>query len=158
MSAKKTDIETLKTLAGECQFLFEKIEGHDKELRAHLKKMPEKAFVIASAYVLSSIYSCYEDIFKHIAKVFENRIENLSSWHSELLNRMLIEVPDIRPAVITEDIATVLNELRSFRHVFRNFYVFVIDAERISALVKKWDASKSKIQKEIKEFLKKIES
>ena len=156
MTARKADIETLKTLKGECLFLFEKLEEHGKELRGHLKKMPQKAFVIASAYALSSIYSCYEDIFKHIARVFENRIENLSSWHSELLNRMLIAVPDIRPAVLSEKGGIILNEMRSFRHVFRNSYVFVIDADRILSLVKKWNSVRGAIKKDIVHFLSKV--
>lgn len=156
MTAKNADRETLRTLKGECIFLFEKLDQHDKELSEHLKKMPEKAYVISSAYLLSSIYSCYEDIFKHIARVFENRIENLSSWHSELLNRMLIDVPDIRPAVLSDKTGAILDEMRSFRHIFRNSYVFVIDADRISAIVKKWNASKQRIRQEVEEFLSKV--
>lgn len=156
MIQKKADSETLKTLRGECEFLFGKIASHELELRDHIAKMPQKAFVIAAAYTISGIYSCYEDMFKHIARVFENRIENLSSWHSELLKRMMIEVPDIRPAVLTEAVVTVLDEMRSFRHVFRNSYVFAIDADRISVLLKRWDTVKNEIRKEMSGFLKKI--
>lgn len=118
--------------------------------------MPQKAFVIASAYALSSIYSCYEYIFKHIARVFENRIKNLSSWHSELLNRMLIEVPEVRPPVLTNRTSSVLDEMRAFRHVFRGSYIFEIDADRIDALVKRWNAVKGEIRLEIEAFLNKV--
>lgn len=156
MTAKKADLETLNTLRGECSFLFQKLSEHEKELNDHLKKMPEKAFVIASAYTFSSIYSCYEDIFKHIAGTFENRIENLSSWHSELLNRMLIEVPGIRPPVLSDKTAEILNEMRSFRHVFRNSYVFIIDADRVKSVVKKWSDTKDIIKAEIENFLKSV--
>lgn len=156
MSQGKTDIETLKTLRGECDFLFGKIDSHNAELKEHLSKMPEKAFVIASAYTLNNIYSCYEDIFKHIARVFENRIENLSSWHSELLKRMMIEVPDIRPAVLSEGVVAVLDEMRAFRHVFRSSYVFVIDHARVLAISEHWAAIKGEIEKELKNFLKKV--
>lgn len=156
MTRQKADFETLKTLRGDCDFLLGKIDAHSRELAEHLAKMSEKAFVIASAYELSGIYSCYEDIFKHIARVFENRIENLASWHSELLNRMLIEVPDIRPAVLTEAVIGVLDEMRSFRHVFRYSYVFVIDAERVEALAKRWEDARPGIEGEINGFLAKV--
>lgn len=156
MTVKRTDEETLKTLRGECGFLFSKIDEHAVDLFDNLNKVPQKAFVIAAAYALSGIYSCYEDIFKHIARVFENRIDNLSSWHSGLLNRMLIEVPDIRPAVLSVDVAAVLDEMRSFRHVFRNSYVFVIDSERVVALSKRWDIAKNEIRREVELFLTKI--
>lgn len=158
MTRKEVDVETLKTLRGECNFLLGKVESQSKDLSDHLVKMPHKAFVIAAAYALSGIYSCYEDIFKHIARVFENRIENLASWHSELLNRMMIEVPDIRPAVLSDFTIGVLDEMRSFRHVFRYSYVFVIDADRVVALAERWKASRSKIESEIDVFLKKIEA
>lgn len=156
MTKAKADIETLKTLRGGCDFLLQKIDSHSKDLTAHLGKMPEKAFVIAAAYTLSGIYSCYEDIFKHIARVFENRIENLASWHSELLNRMMIEVPDIRPAVLSDETIAVLDEMRSFRHVFRNSYVFVIDSNRVEPLTRRWNDARSKIYNEIDTFLKKV--
>lgn len=156
MIFKKTDAETLKTLQGGWLFLSKKIEEQSVDLNEHLKKIPQKAFVIASAYALSGIYSCYEDMFKHIAKVFENRIENLASWHSELLKRMMIEVPDIRPSVLTEKSAAVLDEMRSFRHVFRNSYVFVIDAGRVLALSSLWASAKGGIHSEIEHFLSKI--
>jgi len=158
MIQKKADVETLKTLRGECEFLFAKIDSRAVELNEHIAKMPQKAFVIASAYTLSSIYSCYEDMFKHIAKVFENRIENLSSWHSELLKRMIIEVPEIRSAVLTEKVIVILDEMRSFRHVFRNSYVFVIDADRVLVISKRWNVAKDEIKKEIMDFLKKIDA
>lgn len=156
MAQKKADSETLKTLRGECEFLFDKIASLKTEMHGHIAKMPQKAFVIAAAYTISGIYSCYEDMFKHIARVFENRIENLSSWHRELLKRMMIEVPEIRPAVLKENAVAVLDEMRSFRHVFRNSYVFVIDAGRVTALSERWDAAKNEIKKEIMNFLKKI--
>lgn len=156
MTVKKLDADALKTLRGDCLFLFNKIDEHDRELRGHLKNVPQKAFVIASAYTLGSIYSCYEDMFKHIAGVFENKIENLSSWHSELLKRMLIAVPGVRPAVLSEDAGAVFDEMRSFRHVFRSSYVFVIDAERVVSLAAKWNSSRKKLRKEIENFLSKV--
>lgn len=156
MISKKKEVESLQTLRGECSFLFDKIEEHGAELTGYLLKLPQKAFVIASAYALSNVYSCYEDIFKHIARVFENRIQNMSSWHSELLNRMLIEVPKIRPAVLTQETAAVLDEMRAFRHVFRSSYVFTIDAERVTRLEKRWQSAKGKIRKEIENFLTRV--
>lgn len=156
MTVKKLDAEGLKTLKGNCLFLFDKMDEHSRELREHMKKMPQKAFVIASAYALSSIYSCYEDMFKHIAGMFENKIDNLSSWHIELLKRMLIAVPGVRPAVLSEEEGAVLDEMRAFRHVFRSSYVFVIDAERVATLAAKWNGSKKKLRKEIEKFLSKV--
>ena len=71
---------------------------------------------------------------------------------------MIIEVPEIRPAVLTEKVIVILDEMRSFRHVFRNSYVFVIDADRVLVISKRWNVAKDEIKKEIMDFLKKIDA
>ncbi|MGB9887889.1 MAG: hypothetical protein ACPLRW_12990, partial [Moorellales bacterium] len=43
-------------------------------------------------------------------------------WHKQLLNRMTLEVPEVRPPVISKDLARTLDEYLRFRHVFRNVY------------------------------------
>lgn len=45
-----------------------------------------------------------------IAKHFENTLED-SSWHRELIERMKIEIPGLRPAVITSELEEPLDEL-----------------------------------------------
>jgi len=47
------------------------------------------------------LYTAIEDLFKQIAKSFENDIDNLTEFDKEILLRMNIEVPQIRPAVIS---------------------------------------------------------
>jgi hypothetical protein len=41
---------------------------------------------------------------------------------------MQVEVPGLRPAVISSDAIAELHELRRFRHFFRNAYVLEFDA------------------------------
>lgn len=82
-------------------------------------------------------YTAIEDIFIRIAKTFENSIQDISKYHTELLQRMSIEVLNIRPKVICEKTFTFLNKLRSFRHFIRHAYDFELDFDELFLVQKK---------------------
>lgn len=102
---KRCSLEVIRTLEGEINFLMERMNELDDDLREYICQKEiqgeSRILIIAMAYALSGIYSCLEDQFIRIARVFENRVENPASWHKELLERMRIEVIGIRPAVIS---------------------------------------------------------
>lgn len=47
---------------------------------------------------------------------------------------MALDVPQVRPAVITAELSDRLGEFLRFRHVFRNVYGSVLQAERMAPL------------------------
>lgn len=47
---------------------------------------------------------------------------------------MAQEVPQVRPAVISEKSRSRLDEYRGFRHVVRNVYTFKFDTEKVEKL------------------------
>lgn len=155
---KKTQRSVTDTLASEAEFLLEQVVQLDNKLSLNVKNLHEHPHLVTAAYHLSGIYSCLEDIFFKIAKVFENRVENPSSWHRELLERMRINVRNIRPHVISEETYPLLDEMRRFRHVFRSSYMFSLKRPQIELLAKQWNEGKAIVTKEIKSFLKKIEA
>ncbi|MFH1727372.1 MAG: hypothetical protein ABIA04_02995 [Pseudomonadota bacterium] len=150
---KKVEETVLQTLKGEIDFLMKQLNELDKKLGVNVKQIDKHEHLVTAAYHLSSIYSCLEDIFSKIAKVFENRIENPASWHKELLERMRIEVPKIRPSVLSIDIFSIVNEFRAFRHVFKSSYVFNLDKSRVRDMALKWEGNKDNILKEISAFI-----
>ncbi len=99
--------------------------------------------VIFIAYNIHNIYCCLEDIFKQIAKTFENNIENLSTYHSELLKKMNLEIFKIRPKFLSDNNYEILNEIRKFRHIFRHAYEYELKKDKIVNLLKiflnNWD-------------------
>lgn len=54
---------------------------------------------------------------------------------SALLEQMTKEVPEIRPAVISTEPATRLEEYRRFRHVVRKVYTHRFDPAKLGKLV-----------------------
>lgn len=87
----------------------------------------------ALGYTIHNLYGVMENACFRIAKFFENGLSN-HSWHRELLERMLLEIPDLRPAFFTRQEYLLVDQLRAFRHVFRNLYSRPIDPERIHLL------------------------
>ena len=55
-------------------------------------------------------------------------------WHRQLVTDMALEIPGVRRALITADLAARLQEYLAFRHAFRHVYGYLTDAERIRAL------------------------
>jgi len=58
-----------------------------------------------------------------------------ANWHRELLNQMSIEIPGVRPAVISEGLRENLEGYLGFRHVVRNVYTYHLNPEKLEALV-----------------------
>ena len=75
----------------------------------------------ALGYTLHSIYTAMENYFLLVSKAFENN-HSSDSWHKELLQKMKLELPGIRPRVLDSELARKIDELRGFRHVFRSLY------------------------------------
>ena len=87
----------------------------------------------ALGYTLHNLYGVMENACWRIAKFFENGLSS-SNWHRELLDRMLLSIPGLRPALLTKDQYDLIDELRAFRHVFRNMYSRPLDTERLLLL------------------------
>ncbi len=45
---------------------------------------------------------------------------------------MEVQLPDIRPAVLSTEQSRAIDEIRTFRHVFRHMYQHDLDPERLA--------------------------
>jgi len=45
---------------------------------------------------------------------------------------MTLSIPEVRPPVLSKETAKMLDEFRSFRHVFRNVYGFNLASDKDS--------------------------
>lgn len=123
----------LKILEAEVKAQLASIRQVYAELEDRAGQMrPETPAPIEStAYQLHNLYSAVEDLFKVVAGAFENSVTDLSQWHTELLRRMTLEIPGVRPALLSQETADLLNELRAFRHFFRHAYGQSLDLARV---------------------------
>ncbi|GAB6063114.1 ribonuclease toxin HepT-like protein [Deferrisoma palaeochoriense] len=117
---------------------------------------PDEFDYVALAYTISSLYSAMENYFFRVAKAFENRIDP-SRWHRHLLERMAIEVPGVRPAVLTAEERDRIDELRAFRHVFRHLYHRALDVEKLQLLDRRVPAALDAFRNAHRRFLERLE-
>jgi hypothetical protein len=88
---------------------------------------------VAVGYTIHNIYCLFENYFLRISKYFENGLDP-SSWHAQLVERMTLAIPGIRPALFDRAFSQRIDELRRFRQAFRNLYQTELDPERIRTL------------------------
>ena len=130
-----SDRDRLRLLRAQLEEDFRFIQycaGRHSDMVARASSASDREMAtMAIAYLLHNLYTAIENYMLRIAKHFENTLED-SSWHRELIERMKIEIPGLRPAVITSDLEEPLDELRRFRHVFRNVYKSALKPSRVN--------------------------
>jgi HepT-like protein len=87
----------------------------------------------------------------------DRSVPSTHDWHRELLRQMAVEVPELRPQVISAATAAVDEYLR-FRHVVRNVYAFEFEPERIERLAADLRPVLERIEKELLAFAAFLES
>lgn len=80
----------------------------------------------AMAGCVHGIYTGVENILKDIVRTFDGALPVGEDWHIKLLARSKTENPGTRPAIISEQTAVRLDDLRAFRHIFRGKYHSVL--------------------------------
>ena len=88
------------------------------------------------AYQLARTFNIIEQMGLRIAKAFENHIDDERGWQAELVHRLSIAVPGIRPAFYEPEIIPALRDLRGFRHVVAHAYDHQLETDRVSIVVR----------------------
>ena len=127
---------------------------HEKLLNRIAKiKTDDEAILESIAYQIHNLYCAAEDLLKIIASCFENNISNSGQWHSLLLQRMSMEIPGIRPALLSPNTYSILNNLRGFRHFFRHAYGANVEYEHLKINWEKALNLKENLEKDMNKFL-----
>ena len=104
-------------------------------------------------YQLHNLYCAFEDLFKIVAETFENHIQDKSKYHLELLKRMAISIEGIRPRLLSQECFLLLDNLRSFRHLFRHAYSYELDERKLKIVLEDAASLRSIYQTDVDTFL-----
>ena len=132
------------------------LEESISNLRPRITNVAEedRRYLIESAALeFHNFYLACERIFEKIAVEINGGISPTPDWHSRLLNNMALEIKEIRPPVLTKDLARDLQEYLKFRHLVTSIYGFELDFERMKPLIKNLPRVTNMFKKEIKHFL-----
>jgi len=106
----------------------------------------------ARASILHDLYTGAERIFVRLAEELNGGVPRGEHWPRQLLDDMALDLPGIRPRVISPELATTLAQFLRFRHVFRNNYGYVLDAERLQPLEQVFDHVLAQLAAEVREL------
>ena len=95
----------------------------------------QMVYLDSVALNLHGFYAGVERLFELVARHIDRSELSGESWHRDLLLKMASEVNDVRPAVISQPNAHVLDEFRRFRHLVRHVYTINFDSEKIEELI-----------------------
>lgn len=122
----------IKAQLGQLELILAKLRERDAQFAGG-----EPVVFEGAAYHIHNYYSAVEDLLKIVATAFENNIDDPSRWHSELIDRMTLVIEGVRPRLLSDETATLLHRLRSFRHFFRHAYRVELDSTEIQANVER---------------------
>ena len=101
---------------------------------------------------LHGFYSGLERVFELIADNVDGKRPQGENWHQELLKQMAEEIPEMRPAVISDSSLVRLSDYRGFRHVVRNVYTYNFDPLKMQKLVDEAPGLFAKVRSELLAF------
>lgn len=146
-------LSLLKSTVNAQQQEIEKIFARIEER----KERQEPVYIESLAYQLHNLYCAFKDLFKIVADFFENRIEDTSRFHQELLWRMKLHIEGIRPALFSEESYRRLNSLRAFRHFFRHAYAYELDPRKVTLVLEDALDLRELYREDIERFLAQLE-
>lgn len=157
------DRRSFLTLAAEIRQELGSLERLAAEIPATWSKgrsLPEAErgpYVESTALKLHNFYTACERIFETIAGEVNGAVPHTPDWHLRLLRTMTVDVPRVRPRVLTPELAERLTELLRFRHVVRNIYGFELHEEKIDPLVQESGEAWRDLRAQVEEFVAYLE-
>lgn len=114
--------------------------------------------VSGAAHWLEGFYTAVEDLFTRIARTVDQDMPAGEQWHRELLERMALDIPGVRPAVIGSTLAATLDEYRRFRHRARHVYSPPVPKwEKFSHLVAGLPEVMGQLRQSVRDFIRVLE-
>lgn len=92
---------------------------------------PDGTRIWAIAAHLQAFYTGCESVIRRAVRPFEGETRSAPDSHAQLLRQARLDVPGLRPAVLSEDTARTLETYMRFRHFIRNAYGAALDWSRM---------------------------
>lgn len=127
--------------------LVERIHGEVRDLEcvvqravrawSHAQRVlaDQDVYLDSVALNLHGFYSGLERLFELIARHVDRTLPASETWHRDLLQQMIHDLADVRPAVIGQDSALALDEFRRFRHLVRSVYTTNLVPDKMAGLM-----------------------
>jgi hypothetical protein len=119
------------------------------------KELPRMGRSTSSAIVMAEIftdfYTCLETLFLRISRFFENSLSR-EKWHQDLLEKMTLEIKNVRIPLLREETQAILFEFLKFRHFKRYYFQFEYDWDKLDYLDKKYHQVCGLLKEDLEKF------
>lgn len=130
MASREEILRLSSELTQEMDLLPDLVSQNERALDRIAAGSTDNLDYAALGYTIHNLYSLTENYALRIAKTFENQMDD-DARHRDLVRRMTLDIPTIRPAVWGRDLARHIDELRRFRHAFRHIYDTKLDPDKL---------------------------
>lgn len=114
---------------------FSKIQQIVQDANERMGEPPPDTFeMYALGGILHDLYHGMEGICLRVVKQIDQQEPIGSSWHRDLIDAVSHPAPNLRPAVISQETAELLEQYRGFRHRFRHNYGFELSWLKLAPL------------------------
>lgn len=145
--------ELADRIRGEVTDLARVVQRSSKAwVHAQKTSMEQDFYLDSAALNLHGFYSGLERLFELIVRHVDRELPTGETWHRDLLQQVACDAKDVRPAVISQESATVLDEYRRFRHLVRNVYTLNLKPEKMENLISSLPGLWSQVQAELLAF------
>ncbi|MCP4421153.1 MAG: hypothetical protein GY805_31465 [Chloroflexi bacterium] len=133
---------------------FSKIQQIIQDANERMGKPPPDTFeMYALGGILHDLYHGMEGICLRVVKQIDQQEPIGSSWHRDLIDSVSHPVPNLRPAIINQETAELLEQYRGFRHRFRHNYGFELSWLKLTPLWRDAPAMIKKFVNDIEQFI-----
>ncbi|MCY4377658.1 MAG: hypothetical protein OXC31_28195 [Spirochaetaceae bacterium] len=151
--SERESIAVLRGHLAQAREILNDVDSYYRDFRE--RELPAlgrgRTSAIVIAEVLDDSYTALETLFLRVSQLFENRLL-ADRWHSDLLEKMTIEVPGIRQPLIARETYGHLAELMRFRHFKRDYVERQYDWDRIESLTRTYEKLQPLITRDLDDF------
>jgi hypothetical protein len=149
MSARLELIGELETGIQAAEKIYANYSAFKSEVLLNQGKNQWSAMIVTK--LISDYYTCAESIFLGISQAFENHLEP-SRWHSELLHKMTVAVPELRPKLFDTASISAFRELLAFRHFARYYFEMAYDWQKLDFLMVQLEKAHADLMEAVAHF------
>lgn len=156
MQIDATDAAGLRAVLRKDLDAIARLEEHVASLVQPAGEPLDRARIDSLGFTLHNLYNALENSFTQLSLSFENHIKDRVRWQRELLDKMFLSIPPVRPAVLPPEVRPLLGDLLAFRHLFRHAYELSLDEAKVIALARRWRDEGGEVKEALQRFLEQL--
>lgn len=145
----RQEVEAATRLAGEAVDTWRR--------RREVAEDERRTYDESVALKLHNFYTACERIFERVAGELNGALPQTPDWHLRLLRSMSLDVPEVRPPVISAELGERLGDYLRFRHLVRNVYGFELDESKMDLMVARLEETAGDLAAQVGRFLDDLE-